>query len=158
LRALLDGLPDEERKAAFAPTPEVPPLTDILLDAWSLTSIVQQMPGRPDVAPYLHGVTSEAPETYIAWRKEASLFRDAAAAEDVLRDWFWACRIRARECLRDRTDRVQRALWDLLKARRKETDGRDFPVVVLNERGEANWSRLSEVSDKQFHAAYRTIV
>jgi CRISPR-associated endonuclease/helicase Cas3 len=160
LRALLDGLSDQERTAAFAPIPDVPPLTDILLDVWSLTGIVEQMPGRPEVEAYLHGITSDLPETYVAWRKEVIVLQQAAVEEDVLRDWFLACPIRAHERLRDRTDRVQKTLADLLKGHRKKANNLDFPVVVLNERGEARWSHLSHVSDKQREkeVEYRTIV
>jgi CRISPR-associated endonuclease/helicase Cas3 len=158
LRRLVDGLDREEREKTFAPKPAVPPLTDILLDAWSLTSIVKQMPGRPEVAPYLHGLTNDPPETYVAWRKEVALLSKAEADSETLRDWFLACSIQACERLRDRTDRVKRTLEGLLKTHRKKDEDRDFPVVVLNERGEAEWSRLSRIVGKGFNLAYRTIV
>ncbi len=38
------------------------------------TSIRERMPGRPPVAPYLHGVPEwEPPESYVAWREEVDL-------------------------------------------------------------------------------------
>lgn len=64
LRALIAGLDPQRREKAFSPKPPVPPLTDILLDAWSLTSITVQMPGRPEVEAYLHGLEKNPPETY----------------------------------------------------------------------------------------------
>jgi CRISPR-associated endonuclease/helicase Cas3 len=160
LRELLAGLTEEEKSNAFSPKPSVPPLTDILLDAWSLTSVTKSMPGRPEVAPYLHGLTNDPPETYVAWRKELALLARAEPQvdESTLGDWFSACRIEARERLHDRTDRVQKTLEALLKAHRKKTKERDFRVVVLNERGEAMWSYLSRIIANDFNLAYRTIV
>ncbi len=157
LRQLLNALEPHEREAAFSPKPATQPLTDILLDAWSLTSI-HRMPGRPEVAAYLHGLTHDAPETYVAWRKELPALHGHGAEERALRDWFAACRIEAREKLRERADRVKKALAELVKAHRKEMPDRDFPVVVLDERGEAKWSRLSEIIDHDFNLAYRTVV
>ena len=161
LRRLVDSLDPKDREMAFAPTPTLPALTDILLDAWSLTSITKQMPGRPGVAPYLHGLTSDPPETYVAWRKEVSLLSEAAADEETLRDWFVACPIRAHEGLRDHTDRVKKTLTRLFEIHRRDGQIRDFRVVLLNERGEAEWSRLSDLAGTQFslgQLAYRTIV
>ena len=158
LRKLLDGLDEEKRKAAFAPKPAVPPLTDILLDAWSLTSITQQMPGRPEVARYLHGLSNDPPETFVAWRKELRLLRESGAAAETLSDWFLACRIEAREHLRDRTDRVKKKLGDLLKNHRRADENLDFDVVLLSERGEARWSRLSQIVAGEFNLDYRTVV
>ena len=46
---------DRKLDAALSPKPEAVELTDILLDAWSMTSIVEPMPGRPPcctVAPW----------------------------------------------------------------------------------------------------------
>ena len=158
LRKLVDRLDAKELENAFAPTPAVPPLTDILLDAWSLTSITRPMPGRPEVASYLHGLTNDPPETYVAWRQEVILLSEASADAETLHDWFLACPIQARERLRDRTERVRKTLGSLLKTRRKNYEGGDFPVVVLNERGEAQWSLLSQIIDKQFYLDFRTIV
>lgn len=156
LRELLSGLSDSEKITAFAPQPAMQQLTDIMLDAWSLTSIMKSMPGRPDVAPFLHGLTNEPPETYIAWRKEVTLLGAAGVAEEPLSDWFRACRIEARELLRDRTDRVKKALQDLLKNHRKEDKSRDFPAILLDERGNAQRWCLSEIVEKDL--AYRTVV
>jgi CRISPR-associated endonuclease/helicase Cas3 len=157
LRQLLEALGPQERESAFSPKPGVQPLTDILLDAWSLTSI-HKMPGRPEVAAYLHGLTYDAPETYVAWRKELPALHEHGAEERALRVWFAACRIDAREKLRDRADRVKKALAELVKAHRKEMPDRDFPVVLLDDRGEAKWSRMSEIIDHDFNLAYRTVV
>jgi CRISPR-associated endonuclease/helicase Cas3 len=64
-------LNEAERRAAFAPTPTILPVTDILFDAWALTTIRDQLPGRPKVEPYLHGLAEwQPPETLVAWREE----------------------------------------------------------------------------------------
>lgn len=156
LRALLDGLSGERREKAFAPKPSIPPLTDVLLDAWSLTSITKQMPGRPEVAAYLHGLTKDPPETYVVWRKELGALHEAGVDEETLSDWFQACRVEARERLRDRTDRVKTTLEALVKEHHKTAEHWDSPVVLLNERGEAKWSRLSDIEKENL--TYRTVV
>ncbi len=159
LRSLLGGLKPEETEAAFSPKPDTPPLTDILLDAWSLTSI-DTLPGRPEVAQYLHGVAHDPPETYVVWRKEVALLDEASMSGEALINWFRACRIEAREWLRDRTDRVKKALGALLQNHRKhkENERYDFNVVLLNERGNAEMSKLSQIVEKDFTLEYRTVV
>ena len=157
LRRLLGNTNREEIGGAFSPTPAAPPLTDILLDAWSLTSI-QTMPGRPNVATFLHGLTRDPPETFVAWRHEISMLARAEVDEATLRDWFRACRVEARERLRDRTDRMKKALESLFKSHRKQDKGIEFSVVLLDESGEAGWSTLSEIAKKGFNLAYRTVI
>lgn len=67
----LSDLTADDRLAAFAPEPRILPATDILFDAWAMTTIRDEMPGRPPVAPYLHGVAEWEPSrTSVAWRDE----------------------------------------------------------------------------------------
>jgi CRISPR-associated endonuclease/helicase Cas3 len=155
LRNLLDATGLEEVKKAFSPCGPTPPLTDILLDNWSLTSI-DEMPGRPEVAAFLHGRTADPPETFVAWRHEVTCLHEADLDQEALQAWFGACRIEAQERLRDRTDRVRKALKKLLDNLRKEDPTKDMPVVVLDERGNASWSYLSELNDANLQ--YRTVV
>ena len=158
LREQLDALDPLRREAAFSPKPTTQPVNDIVLDAWSLTSI-NGMPGQPGVADYLHGLTYDTPETCVAWRKELAALQEHEVDEQALRNWFSACRIEVREKLRDRTDRVKKSLAALLKAHRKILNQDiDFHVALLDERGDAHWSRLSKVVAKDFDLAYRTIV
>lgn len=100
---------------AWSPPPVIPPLTDILLDAWALTSLSQSLPARPPVEDWLHGINeAEPPETYVAWRAElspvVSALEKAGLAEEeiarVLADALEVFPIRAAERLRDRTYRV----------------------------------------------------
>jgi len=158
LRALLDGLDAECIEKAFAPRPRTLPLTDVLLDWWSLTSVNKPMLGRPNVADYLHGLTRDPPETYVIWRKEVTRLAKADVDAETLSHWFDACRIEPRECLRDRTDRVRKILDALLAKKRVGGQDCDFPVVLLNERGEAEAQFLSHILEPDFNLAYRTLV
>lgn len=143
--------------AAFSPTRACPPLTDILFDAWSLTSI-KAMPGRPDVQSFLHGVTRDPPDTFVAWRQEIRWLAEARVDGQALRDWFRACRVETRERLRDRTYKVKRRLTRLLEKHRKIGGASELRTVLLDARGEARWSTLAEVSSKDFELAYLTVV
>lgn len=105
--AALGNLPVADRQAAFTPPPVILPASDILFDAWALTSIRQKLPGRPPVADWLHGVAEwEPPETHVAWREEVAYLTDQLRTrykpEDLLEDYP----LKPHELLRDRSDRV----------------------------------------------------
>jgi len=151
LRELLGASSPHEVEKAFSPRPISRPLTDILLDNWSLTSI-DEITGLPEVAPFLHGLAADPKETFVAWRREVKLLYEAGVDQEGLRSWFGACRIEARERLRERTERVKKVLRELANQDKK----RDLPVVVLDERGNAYRYLLSEVSDTNLE--YRTVV
>jgi CRISPR-associated endonuclease/helicase Cas3 len=69
----LGALNPESRVAAFAPPPMILPATDILFDAWALTTIRDKLPARPPVERYLHGISDyEPPQTSVAWREEVA--------------------------------------------------------------------------------------
>jgi len=164
VRELIGKLSESEREASISPKPETLPATDILFDAWSLTSL-REMPGRPAVAPYLHGKAEwEPPETFVAWRKEVGRFAEPMEKveidENVLSEWFHACPIEARERLRDRTDRVKKALSELLESHQKAHPDQEYglQVVLLNERGDAEWQALSAIAAKDFPLDFRTVV
>jgi CRISPR-associated endonuclease/helicase Cas3 len=169
LQQLLASLSPSERKQAFAPKPTILPLTDILLDTWALTTPTTPLPGQPEVAAYLHGLEQGRSETFVAWRQEVTLLAEAKLDAGTVAEWFQACRIEGRERLRDRTERVKRVLRELLKTHRtKKGEQVDFPVVVLNERGEAegihgehgevHWPSLSEIVEQDFRLDFRTVV
>ena len=70
----LDALDPESRRRAFAPPPTIVPATEILFDAWAMTTVRDDLPGRPLVDEYLHGVAAwEPPTTQVAWRHEVEL-------------------------------------------------------------------------------------
>jgi CRISPR-associated endonuclease/helicase Cas3 len=89
----------EKYPTACTPEPKMVELTDILLDVWSMTSIVVPMPGRPDVAPWIRGIADELPQTTIAWRAEL----DSPGFENLdiedIEEWFDTHRILVHETL-----------------------------------------------------------
>ena len=105
----LQTLSHHETTAAFAPSPEELRVTDILFDAWALTSVRGKLPGRPPVEPFLHGLSDwEPPQTKVAWRAEV----DTKGLEltyhlgDLLDDYP----LKPHELLQDTTLRVYEAL------------------------------------------------
>lgn len=107
----LNDLPTEERRASFTPEPCILPTSDILFDTWALTSVRQELPGRPQVADWLHGIAEwETPETNIAWREEVALLTGSLLekynCEDLIDDYP----VKPHELLREQTDRAFREL------------------------------------------------
>lgn len=105
--AALGELPADERQAAFTPPPEILPVSDILFDAWALTSVREKLPGRPPVADWLHGVAEwEPPETHLAWREEVERLKGEALTQYKPRDLLDDYPLKPHELLRDQTSRV----------------------------------------------------
>lgn len=106
--ASLAEVPAADRQPAFTPLPVILPASDILFDAWALTSVRQKLPGRPPVADWLHGIEGwEPPATYVAWREEVKwinspVLRKTYPPEDLLEDYP----LKPHELLRDQTKRV----------------------------------------------------
>lgn len=131
LGLFLEKLTDEDKKVAFSPVPTILPVTDILFDHWSLTSIAGEMPGRPQVEPHLHGVADWEPsETHVAWRADITLLAAAGGKDrsgkgqpcshDDIGEVFNAFPLHSTEQLRDRTDRVQAALRKIAERLKKQ--------------------------------------
>ncbi len=128
--AALRALPETERLAAFSPPPMIRPVSDILFDAWALTSVREKLPGRPPVADWLHGIAEwEPPETSVAWREEVELIKDDLLTryrpDELLEDYP----LKPHELLRDRSDRVRKQL-EKIAAR-----GPDLPCWLLDADG-----------------------
>ena len=164
LRSLLESLSMDDREAAFTPKPPTVPVDDVLFDDWSMTS-VPDVPGRPAVSSYLHGRTDDPPETYVAWRKEVSLFDryglDSDTGEDRLaREWFRTCRIRSNERVSGQTDQVWRFLGNLLRSLRRQQESADYCVVLLDRRLNAERTSLSDLLDRRDRQwlNYKTVV
>ncbi len=155
LQGLLQSMTEEEKRQASIPEPSMMPITDILVDLWSLTSVRERIPARPEIAPYLHGLTNAPPESYVIWRKETALLGKYKLDADSIEDWFSACRIEAQEKLRDRTDRI----FSQLKRMNNRLKGKAFPLVLLDEYGRAEIRTLDDVirRDKD-RLAYRTLI
>jgi CRISPR-associated endonuclease/helicase Cas3 len=140
----LRSLDRAECEKAFAPAPDIPHATDILFDAWALTSIRGSMPGRPPVEPYLHGIAEWAPpETYVAWRKEVELITDDLLVEHPPDELLDEYPLKPHELLRDRSDRIYKYLQTL--AERYS----DAPVWLVDERGEVDPLELADLAKRQ---------
>ncbi len=132
------ALPLDERAAAFSPTPKILDTTDILLDAWALTTIREKMPGRPPVADWLHGVAEwQPPETQVAWREEAQWITGELLKGYKPDDLLEVYPLKPHELLRDRTDRVFEEL-QAIAAREPQssvwiTNGFGVRVALLND-------------------------
>lgn len=136
--AALSDLPEVARRAAFSPTPKILAVTDMLFDAWALTSIHGPMPGRPPIADWLHGIAEwETPETYVAWRSEVESDRvpDAFDRRELLELYP----LKPHELLRDTTKRIVEELKELMKR------APDTSVWIVDEDGNVNLTNVEEV-------------
>lgn len=141
--AALSDLPEADRLAAFAPPPTILPTSDILFDAWAMTSIRDKMPGRPPVEPYLHGIRDyEPPETKVAWRQEVGVITgdllDQYPPEDLLDEYP----LKPHELLGDRSDRVHKELATLAKRFGNR------PVWIVDQQGKVTICELSSLEEK----------
>lgn len=131
--AALEALPALDREQAFTPAPACLPLSDILLDAWSLTSIRGRMPGRPPVEAYLHGVAEyQEPETWVAWREEVGAITPDMFDDHPPRDLIEAYELKPHELLRDTSKRIFAGLRTLADR------WGDRPVWLVDEFGDVD--------------------
>lgn len=138
LRNLLSELTDTERDAAFSSTAKPPPLDDIILDEWSMTS-VRDIPSRLNVQQYLHGKEPYIPMVHVAWRQEIELF-DEYEVKDArsLTDWFRMCPVRSRE-----------RLQVLLSEAKKEISKMAGSAVCIDTAGNAEWIELADIGQSK---------
>jgi CRISPR-associated endonuclease/helicase Cas3 len=140
----LSRLDAQQRQAAFAPEPTILPATDILFDAWALTTIRDKMPGRPPVEPYLHGLAEwEPPRTSVAWRQEvASITNELIErhGDRFLQALLEDYPLKPHELLNDTSERVYRCL----EAIGKRADG-SCALWIVGERGEIEVSSFGEL-------------
>lgn len=132
---------EADRKAAFAPPPTILPASDILFDAWALTTLRDRLPGRPPVEPYLHGVSEWViPETHVAWRQEVRIIIGNLLVlyppKDLLEDYP----LKPHELLRDNSSRV----FDRLK---KLSVADETPVWLVSDDGSVVVTSLKEIID-----------
>lgn len=125
---------------ASSPEPTMVELTDILLDAWSMTSITERMPGRPEVAPWLRGIADDLPQTTVAWRTELDLLHELPVCEKALKAVFNKHRIRAHESLTTNSSRVVEFLKQAVKSHARVHDtrvvvklSRDITILTIGE-------------------------
>ncbi len=112
----LGDLDLEARNAAFAPAPVILPATDMLFDAWALTTIIGKLPGRPPVEPYIHGMSEyEPPETHVAWREDVELLSSDKLDDRVRSELLLAYPLLPHELLREPSYRAIKHLEALGK-------------------------------------------
>lgn len=152
LSRLLEEGKDEEKKKelaqAFSEIPEMVALTDILVDLWAQTSLYD-IPARPEVAPWLHGIQDNLPETWVAWRKEVKkgLLDNTVNDTDSLSRWFGTARIGAKEKLRMPTYRFLDFLQDKNGEPKKWVkDNANQPVVIISASGMAETKTLGRLA------------
>jgi CRISPR-associated endonuclease/helicase Cas3 len=144
--AALGQIDPEKRQAAYTPTPTILPTSDILFDAWSLTSIRGKLPGRPPVEPYLHGLADwEPPQTHIAWREEVEVLDCVSLPgwkPKDLTDLLAEYPLKPHELLCDRSDRVFKVLEALAKKHP------DVPAWIVTDDGEVTPTTMAKLADK----------
>lgn len=141
--AALGALDAEARREAFTPDPVFVPTSDILFDAWALTTVREELPGRPPVADFLHGIAEwEPPQTQVAWRREVELITPDLFADyppvDLLDDYP----LKPHELLRDQSDRVFKEIERLASNRG------ELPVWLLGNDDVVEVKSLAELLDR----------
>lgn len=150
---------DDERSAAFAPRPRILPVTDILFDAWALTTISPPLirtplPGRPLVERYLRGISDwQPPDTHVAWREEVEVIcgdlLELYSPEDLLDDYP----LKPHELLRDRSDRVLKELQKIA------VEHPDAPVWIVDTRDQVEVKTLKTLTEGDIDAInYKTVL
>ncbi len=143
-KAIGELMKAEDCQAAFTPPPTILPATDILFDAWALTTIKGKLPGRPPVAPYLHGVSNEPPETRVAWREEVGVITGDLLKQNPPGDLLEDYPLKPHEWLRDRSDRVHKRLSKL--AERLPEKSEPVPVWLLADDGSVEVLTLEKLA------------
>jgi CRISPR-associated endonuclease/helicase Cas3 len=160
--AALGNLDLAARLAAFSFSPPlvILPTSDILFDAWALTTIREKLPGRPPVEPYLHGKSEwEPPQTTVAWREEVwelrrkfEADRERKQFEKYVGELLENYPLKAHETLADRSDRVFNALKKL--AAKPET-----PVWIVDQQDAVTVTTLGKVIEGNKEALnYMTVL
>lgn len=155
------------RNEAFSPILSIPTPSDIIFDAWALTTIRDKMPGRPTLAPYLHGITDwDPPRASVGWRNEVDwvnreiLSRHGANFAQVLLEDF---PLKPHELLTDNCDRIYaefQAMAQRVKriAKQDEEAAKDFLVWIVDPQGEVRTDqtvkKLAEMEKKDFGEAF----
>ena len=147
----LSKIPAEERQAAFSPEPEILPTSDILFDAWTMTTVQGALPGRPPLADYLHGVLEgDPPQTEIAWREEVERITGDLLQEHPPEDLLEIFPLKPHELLSDRSDRVFKHLQKIAELHP------DKPVWLIDEQNRVEFLseqgeplKMSDLTEKE---------
>ncbi len=133
---------------ACSPVPTMVELTDILLDNWSMTSIVEPMPGRPEVAPWLRGIEQEQSQTVVAWRAEVEPIDGEYLTARALTAVLSRHHIRPHESLAVNTGYlIKEFLEKIPKLKDRPENLMLTRVAVRLPRGQVLWRSLQELKD-----------
>jgi CRISPR-associated endonuclease/helicase Cas3 len=150
----LGNLPLEARIAAFSPQPEILPVSDILFDAWALTTIKGKLPGRPPVEMYLHGISQyDPPQTTVAWRVEVELLSEEILKQNKLKieDILEMYPLKPQEELSGPThgkNKVFEQLEDIAARDAKQEPGKRWSAWVIDTDGSAAIYTLEKLVEK----------
>lgn len=151
----LGQLDPASRLAAFSPQPTILLTSDILFDSWALTTVKDELPGRPPVEPYLHGIEdAKQAETLVAWRDEVWSLKDAALTGEQLTELIENYPLKPHELLRDSTYRKRTGVRDQL-ARLAERGG-GLPVWIQEPWGQVYATTLESATNASL--AGRTVI
>jgi CRISPR-associated endonuclease/helicase Cas3 len=130
---------------AFSEPPPIVPLAAHWLDMWSMTSIHDaNWPDRPQIAPWLHGVERDIPETWFVWREDVKWLAGHTVKEDDPTKVFDVYGIRPHEQLRESSKEAAEKLVKLSQQR----DNADMPAIVLRSDGSVVWrGALSDLAN-----------
>ncbi|MEZ5786880.1 MAG: type I-U CRISPR-associated helicase/endonuclease Cas3 [Xanthobacteraceae bacterium] len=145
------------RTDAFSKPPRRLPLTDILLDTWALTR-VENLPGRPPVARWLHGVEGDRPQLYVAWRDEIDQLAEADSRS--LKMLYDKHPILARERLRGPLGEVLTELKKITK-RRTGQDAEELAAlsaILIPPSGDPIQGTLADLLENEARLSEATIV
>ncbi len=155
-RTIWGAIPEEEKgkdkprslyDLACSPVPTMVELTDILLDAWSMTSISETMPGRPEVGPWLRGIDDELPQTTIAWRAELELDWNHPDPGKALQRIFGKHPIRRHESITTNSYRVAEFLKQACKLKNRPPELSNTLVALRFSRGSIDLRTIKELAD-----------
>lgn len=146
--SLKSGIWKERYAHACSPEVSTVELTDVLLDAWSMTSITDRMPGRPEVGPWLRGIDDGLAQTTVAWRGELELFRDGASWEKSLIAVFAKHPIRAHESLTVNTGHLIEFLKRVAKLKDRPSDLMSTRAAVRLPRGHVVCRTIQQLIDE----------
>ena len=171
----LGNLPDKDKSDAFGPPVPTLDTSDILLDTWALTTITDDLPGRPPVAQWLHGVEPpDQPTTSFAWREDVALLAPKAEANgaaiqaraEAIKEYLDEYPLKHHEKLAERTARlvsVPNADPDETGRRQhlKEFAKRaaDLPAWLIDIKGRVTLSTIGKLAELDFgELVGRTVV
>lgn len=145
---LADALSD-----ATTVEPLRPELTRPLVDAWSMTSLMEH-PGRPEVDPWLRGFRpNDLPQTTVVWRRHLPVRADGSFGAKAAKRFFEAAPPHMSEQLEIETHLVLEWLIERAAAISKATgeeallDAQKVVAIALGRRGEPKgWRTLSQIA------------